>query len=137
MRIKNEIDKRQQLESGGHPVDAVNCLKFITQSSILQPKREESKRLSYRDTKNKQISFSYLQMSSNHTLEQTSFCLGKTFFNHSLGQNILSYNVEGARISLNSLIFSQGGTDSLLWTPTNVRLFPHYIHFKTIGASMC
>ena len=101
MKIKKEIDKRQETGSDGHPVSTVLLPKLTTQNALytqIQNRGKTKDFLTIIQRQNKLIFSSHLQTSSKHTL----------------GQNILSYNLEGAIISLNSLTFSRCGTDSLL-----------------------
>ena len=108
VRINKEIGKRGRIESGGHPGTTEICLTLISPHRLYVPqsrKEGEGKSLLYQDTKNKVVTFLKSKTSSNHTL----------------GQNILSYNLEGARIGLNSLTFTQGENRS---TSVNSHIFP-------------
>lgn len=64
---------------------------------------------------------------SKGTNKGITILISKTPNTHTLGQDVLlvttpqvkSVNsLEGARLDLNSLTISQGGTDQLLWAPT-------------------
>ena len=73
MRIKKEIDKRQLIESGGHPVNPEICSVFISHSlHIPDPKRRGEARDSFTMIQgtNKVITFLVPKRPSSHTLGQ-------------------------------------------------------------------
>ena len=77
--IDREIDKRQQIDSDGHPVNTAISLVFVSHSLYGPQTRNEGegKRLLYQDTKSKQSSYLLIpKASSNHTLGQSLLLVG-------------------------------------------------------------
>lgn len=73
MKVEKEIDKKQQIESGFHPVDTVISPKFITQNSNVLKSKRKGEATDFPvmiGRSNNVTSSSHLQTSSIHNLDQ-------------------------------------------------------------------